>query len=301
MEKRVSIDLGRSAGAKVGMEFVVYKEGEIIRHPKTGEVLDVEQIQTGRVVLKKVREKLSQGEIVEEEPPGAITYGQLVYSVGAMAEAAPATPPEIAPPPPAGKSRLFVDAVPAAARVRILNIVPRYYSGIELRPGSYHIEVSAPGYRTDTRWVTVGYGENKRTQVTLDKIGSTSATYGVGSRANPSPTIGGEGQSDLPAGVRYYVDSLRSGSSKRIITSSKKIVRSRSFHPAILDAAQSVLLGGYRSKTSNRTYIDAMSWLCNVLGASRSSRFRGTLQTVANGAPNRKLKKYAHKNLKKLK
>ena len=33
-ENSVSLDLGRSAGAKAGMEFVVYKEGEVIRHPK---------------------------------------------------------------------------------------------------------------------------------------------------------------------------------------------------------------------------------------------------------------------------
>jgi hypothetical protein len=43
-----------------------------------------------------------------------------------------------------------------------------------------------------------------------------------------------------------------------------------------------------------------MSWLCNVLGASGKSRYRQTLQTVADGAPNSKLKKYALKNIKNL-
>ncbi|MCP4687105.1 MAG: hypothetical protein GY859_03585 [Desulfobacterales bacterium] len=36
------IDPGRLAGAKKGMWFLVYDEGDVIRHPKTGEVLDVE-------------------------------------------------------------------------------------------------------------------------------------------------------------------------------------------------------------------------------------------------------------------
>ncbi|MGQ9424645.1 SUMF1/EgtB/PvdO family nonheme iron enzyme [Gilvimarinus sp. F26214L] len=42
---------------------------------------------------------------------------------------------------------------PADARVRILNIRERYKAGIRLNPGSYHIEVSKPGYGTIRRWV----------------------------------------------------------------------------------------------------------------------------------------------------
>jgi hypothetical protein len=38
----VIIDLGLDAGLSPGTEFIVYREGEIIKHPKTGEVLDVE-------------------------------------------------------------------------------------------------------------------------------------------------------------------------------------------------------------------------------------------------------------------
>ncbi|MEA3436219.1 MAG: CsgG/HfaB family protein [Thermodesulfobacteriota bacterium] len=81
---RVSIDLGRIAGVKKGMEFIVYKEGQIIRHPKTKEILDVETIETGKIVITKVRNKISKADIVKETTPGAILFGQMVKSLGPL-------------------------------------------------------------------------------------------------------------------------------------------------------------------------------------------------------------------------
>jgi TolB-like protein len=83
-KKEVSIDIGRLAGAKRGMEFIVYKEGQIIRHIKTNAILDVEQIETGRLIITKVRNKISKADIIEETTPGAIKYGQMVMSLGAL-------------------------------------------------------------------------------------------------------------------------------------------------------------------------------------------------------------------------
>ena len=81
---KASIDLGRIAGVREGMEFIVYKEGKIIRHPKTKEVLDVETIETGRLIITKVRNKISKTDIVEEKTPGAVKFGQMVKSVGPL-------------------------------------------------------------------------------------------------------------------------------------------------------------------------------------------------------------------------
>ena len=64
-----------------GMEFIVYKEGKIIRHPKTKEVLDVETVETGKIVITKVRNKISNADILEELVPGVISFGQMVKSV----------------------------------------------------------------------------------------------------------------------------------------------------------------------------------------------------------------------------
>ena len=58
-------------------------------------------------------------------------------------------------PPKAGarRHRLTVITSPAGASVRVLNVRERYRDGIELPPGRYLVEVSAPGYRTHKQWV----------------------------------------------------------------------------------------------------------------------------------------------------
>ena len=76
----VLIDLGTSSGLQPGMEFIVFKEGEAIKHPKTGEVLDVEQIRTGRIKIVDIALNTATGEIIEQEPKQEIRYGQLVQS-----------------------------------------------------------------------------------------------------------------------------------------------------------------------------------------------------------------------------
>ncbi len=79
--EKVSIDLGKKAGVKIGMRFLAYKEGNVIKHPKTGEVLDVEIIETGKLKITRVRNNLADAEIVEEDIPGEIVYGQMVKSI----------------------------------------------------------------------------------------------------------------------------------------------------------------------------------------------------------------------------
>jgi len=80
-DNSVSIDLGRKAGVKEGMQFIVYKEGKIIKHPKTGEVLDVEKIKTGKVEIRSVRDNMAEADIISENATNGIHYGQLVKSL----------------------------------------------------------------------------------------------------------------------------------------------------------------------------------------------------------------------------
>lgn len=61
------------------------------------------------------------------------------------------TTPELQP----VRYRLTVDPQPADARVRIMNIAPRYRSGMALEAGNYDLEVSKPGYDTLRRWVAI--------------------------------------------------------------------------------------------------------------------------------------------------
>ncbi|MBI3398270.1 MAG: hypothetical protein HY026_03425 [Deltaproteobacteria bacterium] len=76
----VTIDLGRFAGAKVGKRFIVFKEGKTIKHPKTGEVLDVARIEVGEIEVRTVKEKTATGIILREAPGQKIEYGHLVRS-----------------------------------------------------------------------------------------------------------------------------------------------------------------------------------------------------------------------------
>lgn len=77
-DKKVTIDLGRQIGVRPGMKFVVFKEGKVIKHPKTGEVLDVETIETGLIEIKDVRDKTSSAMILQETAPNAVAYGSMV-------------------------------------------------------------------------------------------------------------------------------------------------------------------------------------------------------------------------------
>lgn len=154
-KKSVLIDLGRRAGVKRGMRFIAFKEGRIIKHPKTGEVLDVERIQTGIVEIKKVNEKTARGKILEEKTPDAIEYGQMVKN--------------IVEPSTHIKGRLYVSTDPEGARVRIVNIGPAYKQGMELEPGRYHVEVSAVGYEKKRQWVALHAGEDKNLTIRLEE------------------------------------------------------------------------------------------------------------------------------------
>jgi hypothetical protein len=62
----------------------------------------------------------------------------------------------------AQRSSLFVETEPEGATVKILNIKPRFYQGMELEPGSYNVEVSADGFEKKTIWVPLSLGEKKK-------------------------------------------------------------------------------------------------------------------------------------------
>jgi hypothetical protein len=70
--------------------------------------------------------------------------------------------------PKSSTSKLFVDALPEPSTIRILNIGPKFYQGMVLEPGRYHVEVSYPGYETRKSWIRLKAGENKNIKISLD-------------------------------------------------------------------------------------------------------------------------------------
>ncbi|MCP4691574.1 MAG: hypothetical protein GY859_26245 [Desulfobacterales bacterium] len=298
-----AIDLGGRAGVKPGMQFIVYKEGDVVRHPKTGEILDIIQIETGRLKITSVRSKLSEGEIITEISPGAVSYGQQVSST--------MEPPAaiIAPVGPA-KGRLFVNPVPSNAWVRILNIDPDYRRGMELDPGRYLVEATAVGWSRKIQWVEVKAGQDLRLPLPLEKIRTPASTPPRKAPSNetaassPGPSSPASRPSPLTASLspemRQYLDMLQSGDSNQMIKAAKKIVRYHPTNAALLETARKELLKGYRHKQDDRRHVDAMAWLCNMLGASGRAEYISILDTVARKTPSLKLHKYAVKNKKKL-
>jgi sugar lactone lactonase YvrE/TolB-like protein len=78
------LDVGKSVGAKAGMEFEVYREGEIIKHPVSGEILGVEKIPTGKLEVTEVQEKLAFARVIEQKNKETVAVGQNVISLGAI-------------------------------------------------------------------------------------------------------------------------------------------------------------------------------------------------------------------------
>ena len=85
------LDVGKFGGAKAGMKFEVYREGEIIKHPISGEILGVEKIPTGKLEVTEVQEKLSFARVIEQKTNETVAVGQNVVSVGAIKPGASTT------------------------------------------------------------------------------------------------------------------------------------------------------------------------------------------------------------------
>jgi HSP20 family molecular chaperone IbpA len=64
---------------------------------------------------------------------------------------------------------LIVNVSPSDARVRIMNIDPKYHDGILLKPGEYHLRVEKSGFETWDSWITVEKQDQSIT-VSLRKV-----------------------------------------------------------------------------------------------------------------------------------
>ena len=75
------LDVGKSVGTREGMQFKVYREGEIIKHPVSGEILGVEKIPTGQLQVTEVQEKLAFARVIEQKTNETVAVGQNVISL----------------------------------------------------------------------------------------------------------------------------------------------------------------------------------------------------------------------------
>ncbi|WKD51321.1 bifunctional serine/threonine-protein kinase/formylglycine-generating enzyme family protein [Microbulbifer spongiae] len=122
----------------------------------------------------------------------------------------PETPPTYA---------LNVKTSPQDARVRIMNIAPRYQPGIKLEPGKYDLEISRPGFTKVRRWVTL-----KDSDLTLSL--ALERTYFAGKKIRSKLPSGGWG----PQMIVIEAGGFTMGSNRRSFSSpAHKVVITRAF------------------------------------------------------------------------
>ena len=68
------------------------------------------------------------------------------------------------------RGNLFVKTDPKDSNVSILNIKPKFYQGMGLKPGKYLVEVSSEGHRTKKEWVELEDGKDKALQISLERV-----------------------------------------------------------------------------------------------------------------------------------
>lgn len=75
---------------------------------------------------------------------------------------------------------LNIKTSPSNAKIRIMNIRPKYTQGIKLESGKYHVNISKKGYYTVDKWVEITDGnlnitetlkkKKKTAEVSIDKL-----------------------------------------------------------------------------------------------------------------------------------
>jgi hypothetical protein len=213
-DRGVLLDLGSATGAKPGMWFMAYREGEAIKHPKTGAVIEVLKIPTGYLRVTQVTEKTARAEVIAEGSPSGAAYGHMVKSV--PEEAARGAVKEMGKPL---KARLTVSAGPPGAAVRLLNAKQPYTPGMTLDAGKYEIEVSLPGYERDRQTVELAAGDDRHLKVNL----VPSATAPTPSeQAPPPPAPAPQPPPPVPESARLTVATDPAGARVRLLNTKTK-------------------------------------------------------------------------------
>lgn len=109
-----------------------------------------------------------------------------------------------------------------------------------------------------------------------------------------------EARSQVSAEVQQLILQLRSSSPAEKRKAVRAVHRSHLHDETLQAAVEDELLKGHTLRTRDKQYIDAMAWMCNVLGDSGNHKFAATLKQVYREAKNRKLRKYAKINYRKI-
>lgn len=98
-----------------------------------------------------------------------------------------------------------------------------------------------------------------------------------------------------------WINQLVSEDVSQIRRAAQEITNAGAFDQALLDVVAEVLLETYKDVPSGYIQVDALSYAANALGNSGNTRYRSVLAEVKENAYHKKLRKFANKNMKKLK
>jgi len=99
---------------------------------------------------------------------------------------------------------------------------------------------------------------------------------------------------------KKYINMLRSTKDTDVIQAAKTICKFYPYNTGFVKTANKKLLKKFKKNSDASNHVDAISWLCNILGTSQDVRFISTLKKVEQETDNQKIKKYAELNLAKL-
>lgn len=77
---KLYVDIGSLKGMRKGMKCVVFKKGDAIVHPVTGEILGSKNEMLGEVLLEEVQDKMSIAMVVDKEAGKTIVVGDRVVA-----------------------------------------------------------------------------------------------------------------------------------------------------------------------------------------------------------------------------
>ena len=79
---RLLVDLGARRGAYEGMELEVYRDGEEVKHPVTGQLLGRREVHLAVIRIVEVRGEFSEASVVRREKEAKLSWGDSVRVTG---------------------------------------------------------------------------------------------------------------------------------------------------------------------------------------------------------------------------
>jgi hypothetical protein len=98
--------------------------------------------------------------------------------------------------------------------------------------------------------------------------------------------------------IEQYLQLLRGTSTVEQRRAAKLLYDRYPYDPAVLRVVNDELLKGYNSNLGDKQHVDAMAWLCKILGRTRDDAFLPTVKEVLVKTTSRKIRKHAAKSIK---